>query len=479
MRYLKSVVLHPLLFAIFPPISLAAANTEWTFPDEAIVPTLLCFLIAILLWFAANLFLKNPAKSGLSVSLFYLFFFSFTALESTLVELHFMPGLILPAYLLLWFVSQIFILKIKDPDGELNSALNLVSIFLVACNLSFLSGSLWRDLPVIEGLWKENLPPLAAKAAPADAPDIFYVILDGMASPKTLKAKFNYDNQQYIDDLKKKGFYVPTDSHSNYPITALSLASSLNLRHHRDYLSYRSDLIPAEMIHKNRLAQLLKSRGYKFIDICSGFSPTDNMPQADLLFRSSNLSSFDVVLLYRSILQGFEPYTGFMQNNSRKTRLNFFEHIKQIKQIEGPKFVLAHVVLPHPPFLFDRNGSFKSDKYFFLYNIDWPKAPYLEQVIFVENKVKAMLEELLPAAKRPLVMVIQADHGPLLLPEKGREAKADMFETRMSIFNAYYFSDAQYGRLYNTVTPVNSFRIILNQYLGEKFQMLPDLSIWR
>jgi len=45
---------------------------------------------------------------------------------------------------------------------------------------------------------------------------------------------------------------------------------------------------------------------------------------------------------------------------------------------------------------------------------------------------------------------------------------------RMPILNAYYFSDGDYSDLYEDISPVNTFRLILNQYLGTELALLPD-----
>jgi hypothetical protein len=48
------------------------------------------------------------------------------------------------------------------------------------------------------------------------------------------------------------------------------------------------------------------------------------------------------------------------------------------------------------------------------------------------------------------------------------------FQECMSILNAYYFPDRDYGHLYDSITPVNTFRIILSQYFGADFGLLKD-----
>jgi hypothetical protein len=47
---------------------------------------------------------------------------------------------------------------------------------------------------------------------------------------------------------------------------------------------------------------------------------------------------------------------------------------------------------------------------------------------------------------------------------------------RMSILNAYYVNEETKKDLYETITPVNSFRIIFNHYFGTNYPLLEDLS---
>jgi len=45
-----------------------------------------------------------------------------------------------------------------------------------------------------------------------------------------------------------------------------------------------------------------------------------------------------------------------------------------------------------------------------------------------------------------------------------------------SILNAYYFPDQDYSDLYDSISPVNSFRVVLNRYLGAAYPILEDLT---
>jgi hypothetical protein len=47
---------------------------------------------------------------------------------------------------------------------------------------------------------------------------------------------------------------------------------------------------------------------------------------------------------------------------------------------------------------------------------------------------------------------------------------------RMTILNAYYFPDSRYDDLYQRISPVNSFRVVLNTFFGASLELLPDKS---
>jgi hypothetical protein len=64
--------------------------------------------------------------------------------------------------------------------------------------------------------------------------------------------------------------------------------------------------------------------------------------------------------------------------------------------------------------------------------------------------------------------VIQGDHGP---------APFDVIERRMKNLNVYYFPDNDDG-LYPTITPVNTFRLILDKYFGQNYPMLEDRAFF-
>ena len=49
---------------------------------------------------------------------------------------------------------------------------------------------------------------------------------------------------------------------------------------------------------------------------------------------------------------------------------------------------------------------------------------------------------------------------------------------RFSILNAYYFPDGNYDDLYQSISPVNTFRVLFNRYLGADLELLEDRCLW-
>ena len=81
--------------------------------------------------------------------------------------------------------------------------------------------------------------------------------------------------------------------------------------------------------------------------------------------------------------------------------------------------------------------------------------------------MKVLIDDILRNSKEPPIILLQADHS--LAP--------DFDDRRFNILNAYYLPDGGEGILYPTITPVNSFRIIFNQYFGANFPLIEDKSI--
>ena len=132
----------------------------------------------------------------------------------------------------------------------------------------------------------------------------------------------------------------------------------------------------------------------------------------------------------------------------------------------GDYFVFAHFVVPHPPYSFGPNGEWieinnkASDE-------EIGRA-YISQIIYINNQILQVVDTIQSESETPPVIIIQGDHGPP--PDLTNSP-----EIRMPILNAYYLPDAN-DKLYPSISPVNSFRVVLDHYFGMNLPLLEDKS---
>ena len=75
----------------------------------------------------------------------------------------------------------------------------------------------------------------------------------------------------------------------------------------------------------------------------------------------------------------------------------------------GEIFVFTHIISPHSPYVFGANGEKLSLRLGEKKNDD--KHLYLDQHIFITNKVRELVEHKLSSSQVEPVIIIQADHG--------------------------------------------------------------------
>lgn len=327
-------------------------------------------------------------------------------------------------------------------------------------------------------------------------PDIYYFILDRYAGDRTLK-DYGFDNSAFINFLKSKGFYIASDSTSNYPKTFLSIGSTLNMEY-LDFLTQKTnggstsdENIVTPLVQNNKVMQFLKSKGYTYIHVGSGWDPTRSNPYADRNFVMNGgrypfadefTSGFLQTTMATPILKKLYPDTTAVshdpKNNEFRSRIFYeFGVFDQIPEISGPKFVFAHILIPHDPYVVSKDceplveGTVVSRT---------GVENYLNQMQCANKETEATIDKILANSKTKPIIVVQADEGPLPSQHPislnlvwGQASDASIRE-KFPIFNAYLFPDKQYNVLYRSITPVNSFRVIFNKFFGANLPLLPD-----
>ena len=110
--------------------------------------------------------------------------------------------------------------------------------------------------------------------------------------------------------------------------------------------------------------------------------------------------------------------------------------------MEEPTFVFAHMLVPHPPFVLDKNGNFCSPQQ---QAGKTYMEQYFEQLTATNNMIKTLINQLLSMSDEPPIIVIQGDEGPrredLILTDVSwniGQASEEELKEKMRVLNAYY-----------------------------------------
>lgn len=494
----KPLIILPFLFVISHFLFLFSHNVHLVSPSEMFLPLAVALGFTLLLVLLSRLIFRGNHKVGIFVFIILILFFSYGYIFN-LIDGWQIGNIFIGRHrylILIWgmlFTSAIYFLYFTRKDlYNYTNFFKIVAISSMVISLINIgvykvktSSNSQHEINIINNVGSNTVH----SESELDLRDIYYIILDGYASSNTLNKVYDYDNQNFIDQLTTKGFYVASKSHSNYVISFLSLASSLNMK----YINYLTDEVgiesvnrswPNKMIKSSKVMNSLKSEGYKFIHFSSGWGATDHNQFADYNINTAIINEFQMVVIQSTLLSLFEKVFGFVKFDERKRVLGTFSQLAEVHNIEGPKFIFAHIMCPHPPFLFGANGESVSDAKLNMYGTVWnQKENYINQLIFINKKVEMLVDEILAKSDIPPIIILQGDHGPassFIDPvtyddSDGWERPTDnMLKERTGIFNAYYLPLDGDQYLYNSITPVNSFRLIFNLYFNTTYKMLDD-----
>jgi len=318
-------------------------------------------------------------------------------------------------------------------------------------------------------------------------PDIYYIILDGYGRADVLESLYGLDNSAFVESLERKGFYVASQSHSNYFQSIFSIPSGLNFSYlesepeNADAVKYFTGLTS-----DNRLMRMLKGCGYQTIAFETGFTFTDH-PQVDLYLSSGTpQNNFENLLLAGTPLDWiseavYQKPASHSYEGHRERVLFAFEELKLIPKNPRPKMVFAHIISPHPPFVFDVDGNPIQPSHSYSindgddYRGDWDeyRQGYTEQAVFINDMLEETLDTILQKSPEPPIIILHGDHGPGGFHDWDSPEKSCLWE-RSAILNAYYLPGIDETLLTPDMAPVNSFRIVLNEYFDANLEYLPN-----
>ncbi len=509
---MKKIPFHPFLLGIYSALALLASNVSQVVFSDTVRVFYVSLLLTLLVFGISYLIIRDWRKAALIASLLLIFFFSYGHAYSILRGVSIGPLLIgrtliiLPFYLTIVSVASWWILRRLKNTSSLTEIFNAIGLILIALPLYTVSSYYIRS-EMIKSSQQVDIPAGLIQKFHGEPPNIYYIILDMHARADVLQKIYGYDDTWFINALKKQGFYIAQESTSNYSSTLQSLSSSLNMEYINDledtYGANSNNREPLGLLlAQNKLTQILKETGYK-----TGAFQTDDFytefhdaneyikPSADEIRRYQNfwsLNSFEGIFLQSTLARTFYDL-GFIASDKtvvktietpyqlhRLTILNTVDHLPDFASKNEPYFVFAHLVAPHPPYIFGPKGE--EIAYDQPFSLSGPARQnggpkymklYVDQVQYTDELILKAVEKILSESKTPPIIIIQGDHGPVSYFGDDEVEKSNMKEQH-SILNAYYFPGAKYDLLYPSISPVNSFRVVLNTFFGGNYKLLPD-----
>jgi hypothetical protein len=470
------------LFAVVAPLCVFVTYPDvqnWVAPDSVwrsqIVCSLVCLCGAVLFF----LLLRAHLPAGLITSCLIL-------------------GVFYQRYLFLFLVSSMvlasLLLSLMRKGFDLQVP-HLASMAISIAVVSYIGFEYWQVVQAAriyqDVRMVEPIPIRISSPAGGERPDIYYIILDAYAGEELLRQLHDFDNSAFTSALEERGFVVTPQGKSNYLRTLHSLSSSLNMQYLDNVSSTMEDSSlwwPLQRIFaQNEIRTFLESQGYHTIVIASGWDFT-SISDAETYLKPYPimLNKFEEVFIGNTNLSllGFLSRAGvsFPSHDVHRQTVRYaFEQLKKTPELDSPKFTFVHIISPHPPFVFDRDGNEITPNYPFTLadNRELIRPPaayqraYLEQLQFVNRQVLEAVDSILAQSSTPPVILIQGDHGPGIFLD-AQSSSPPCFAERFSILNAYHLPGVDPAAIPPDITPVNTFRLIFNHYFSTDLALLPN-----
>lgn len=506
----RDLPLYPWFVGIIPIIHLYTNNLGLVIDQEVFLCLILALLGTTIAFFAINQFVEDRHRTGFILAVSSIAF----SLSGHVYVLVFIPKslgiwtlMVLSALMCVFFLSRrirsnLAFRHMTPVFNLVMFCLLLLQVFTLAVRIERIS----RYVGISEAYTaKYKAPRVTEKVDDSPArPDIYYFIPDSYPSDMWLEMTLDYDNSEFTDSLRDRGFVIVDQAQSNYDLTYLSLASTLNMQYYEGNQSPFSDLDFLRLEISNSLVarQLLQS-GYTYIQFLSGFwapsaladinrdftsrGPVDvivsEQDVSEAVYRGDTDGNFQYAGIDRSYRDPFVPLyidTTILRlvGSQLEKILNRGDNAplpkwgprrflattdaaKEIAAMPEATFALVHFIKPHLPTVFDENGDFVDRNY------SPTREEFLAEFRFLNSRFLRMIDDILETSVHPPIIVFQADHGIKHVGDSTSDDRPLGFDT----YAAYHLPDAHSIGFPDDYTLINTFPLILNEVLGTTYEI--------
>jgi hypothetical protein len=486
-----SIPIHPFLVAAYPIVFLFAVNV-----DEQVTlgplwgPLILALGITAVVLAVLGLLLHDWRRAALLTTVALIGFFGYGHAWNAASSVLNSQWPLIGAWVLALAIALYAAWRAGPILKPVTRGLNVVAALALLLNGGVMAESMVA-LGSVQALSGDFSPVELSPPEVEDLPDVYNIVLDRYAGPTALEQTYGFDNEPFLTALEDRGFDVARHAHANYIKTPLSLGSSLNL----DFLDPEAlaaeavDGADREPIHRVLGDHLvvptaLKELGYRYFHLGNWWTPTISNVDADRVFHYDGQDEFSTVLAQTTLIRAFsepeaapdDPWDWAVLREHNRWALDALD---EMTQLPGPKYVFAHFLLPHPPYLIDVDGSA-------LERADvaelGDEASYVRYLEYGNRRMLDLIDRI-TAQSEDAIILIQADEGPF--PERfrddewgfeWRDATDAELEEKFGILFALRVpgADLETAGFHDSITPVNAFRVIFNARFGAELPLLPD-----
>lgn len=476
--------LYPILAALFPVLAVFSSNTSLVPAGDILRPLAAAALGSLMFVLAASALWRNWERGAASACAASVWFWLYAPVSRFLAP-HMTPGAVPYVFAAIGLLLAAAAGWLKPPT----KALNTLALFVVGFSAA---SAAWQTFSPAEPRVKAASS-LLQPAPPGPRPDVFHIIADGFGSEQGIRHAFGLDMGWFTEELEKRGFQVAPDARTNFIQTELSVPSALNLDYIQNLLptvpKTSNDRRPLKLITESpRVEELLGSLGYRMLGVGSGFDAVSFGPKDILHDNIFDVTLFESTLLAMTPLDRQDEFRHSMFDQKRESVLRALETTAMLgRRTATPRLIVAHVLSPHPPFVFGAGGEQIRPKGGFGY---WDASDYIThvgtaedykqgysgQVVHTARLLLETIDEILAAGKgRPPIIILQGDHGPKSRLLQADLAKTDIHEAFPILYAVHAPKDVPL-QVEPDATPVNTYRKVLRGLGVQGFPDLPNQS---
>jgi len=468
-----------IILSVIPILLILSFNVGEIPLSDIILPLIVSVTVAGIIFLIFKLKFGSN-KAGLIISLFlitYIIYGNFHSYVNEILKIEsiFTSASFLITTFLLISLFSIYMIIRKNIYNEFNKIFTIFSITLVIILLPNIF-VFYSDESSYDSNSNLNID-LDIKMS--DKPNVFLLIADEHAGTIQLDFDFNYFPKNLYDKLEIRNFKIVKNAISNYPNTAFSVASFMNM----DYLDFipkivgeqsKSMLYTYDIRNDNLVMKIFKENGYKVFSYYAGMGAIGTSTNVDAkLCAPFNINND----LKQKYFQKFIPFT-FLNNillhNPMIEKLDCIENsIKNFDESGQPIFAMIQIRLPHDPYTFDSQGNVNE----VLHNAGTPesKSAYFEQLIYSEKVFLDIIDNIQINNPNSVILFI-SDHGWREQIDWKNRDNENIIRGHNVIITAF-LPDSDY-EFPETFSLVNLFRLVFNQYSITEIELLDDRTIW-